>query len=33
MEAGADIVIDSVRELPAAVAEINRRIAEKEAAR
>lgn len=33
MEAGADIVIDSVRELPAAMAEINRRIAEKEAAR
>ena len=31
-EAGADLVIDSIRELPDAVAEINRRMAEQEAA-
>ena len=32
LEAGADLVIDSIRELPDAVAEINRRMAEQEAA-
>ncbi len=32
MEAGADLVIDSIRDLPAAVAEIERRMAEQEAA-
>ena len=31
-QAGADLVIDSIRELPDAVAEINRRMAEQEAA-
>ena len=31
-DAGADLVIDSIRDLPAAVSEINRRMAEKEAA-
>lgn len=31
-QAGADLVIDSIRDLPAAVAELNRRMAEKEAA-
>ena len=30
-EAGADLVIDSIRELPAAVAELNRRLARREA--
>lgn len=33
LEAGADLVIDSIRDLPVAVAEINRQMAEKEAAR
>lgn len=32
-EAGADLVIDSIRDLPAAVAELNRRMAQEEAAR
>ena len=32
-EAGADLVIDSIRELPLAVEEINRRLAKKEAER
>ena len=32
LEAGADLVIDSIRELPEAVAELNRRMAEKGAA-
>ena len=32
MEAGADLVIDAIRDLPDAVSEINRRMAEKEAA-
>ena len=33
MEAGADLVIDSIRDLPAALAELERRMAEQEAAR
>ena len=32
-EAGADLVIDSIRDLPAALAELERRMAEQEAAR
>ena len=31
LEAGADLVIDSIRELPAAIQELNRRLADKEA--
>ena len=31
LEAGADLVIDSIRELPAAIEELNRRLADKEA--
>ena len=32
-EAGADLVIDSIRDLPAALTELERRMAEQEAAR